>query len=197
MVQTQKSAKSAATNGDDKMVKITISGHPGSGTSTLVSLICKHYNWNSLNGGDIFRQEATARNMSLADFGTLCSQDESVDRSLDTILQERMLDESGPEVIESRLSGWWAYKNGIDCIRIWLDVSDEERARRVVEREGGELMDALERNRVRSAIDLERFENMYSLDPSSEIPYTHIIDSSSLQADVLANVVINILEGEE
>ena len=197
MVQTQKSAKSAVTNGGDKVVKITISGHPGSGTSTLVSLICKHYNWDSLNGGDIFRQEATTRNMSLADFGTLCSEDESVDRSLDTILQERMLDESGPEVIESRLSGWWAYKNGIDCIRVWLNVSDEERARRVVEREGGELIDALERNRTRSAVDLERFENMYSLDPSSEIPYTHIIDSSSLQADALANTVISILEGEK
>ena len=197
MVQTQKSAKSAAMNGGDKMVKITISGHPGSGTSTLVSLICKHYNWNSLNGGDIFRQEAITRNMSLADFGTLCSENESVDRLLDTILQERMLEETGPEVIESRLSGWWAYKNGIDCIRIWLDVSDEERARRVVEREGGEIGDALERNRARIAIDLERFEKMYSLNPSSGIPYTHIIDSSSLQADALANVVISILEEEK
>jgi len=195
MVQIPRYARFVATSGGDAVVKITISGHPGSGTSTLVGLICAHYNWGSLNGGDIFRQEAAARNMSLADFGSLCSEDESVDRSLDTILQERMLTEEGPEVIESRLSGWWAYKNGLDCIRIWLDVSDEERARRVVEREGGELADALESNHARSAIDLARFEKMYSLNPESPIPYTHTVESSSLQPEDVANAVITILEG--
>lgn len=194
MGQIPRFARYVATSGGDNLVKITVSGHPGSGTSTLVGLICTHYNWSSLNGGDIFRQEAATRNMSLADFGSLCSEDESVDRSLDTILQERMLKEGGPEVIESRLSGWWAHKNGLGCIRIWLDVSDEVRARRVVEREGGELAEALESNRARSAIDLARFEKMYSLDPASPIPYTHIVESSSLQAEDVVNAVITILE---
>ena len=37
------------------MVRITVSGHPCSGTSTLVSGLMDHYGWSSLNGGDVFR----------------------------------------------------------------------------------------------------------------------------------------------
>ena len=54
------------------MLKVTISGHPGSGTSTLVSLLCEAKGWSSLNGGELFRQEAQRRNTRLADFGQLC-----------------------------------------------------------------------------------------------------------------------------
>ena len=61
----------ATTNGRETMVRITISGHPGSGTSTLVNLLRENKNWTSLNGGELFRQ-AKRRNMSLADFGQLC-----------------------------------------------------------------------------------------------------------------------------
>ena len=44
-------------------MKITVSGHPGSGTSTLVKGLMSHFNWKSLNGGDVFRQEAARRKM--------------------------------------------------------------------------------------------------------------------------------------
>ena len=90
------------------MVRITVSGHPGSGTSTLVSGLMDHYGWSSLNGGDVFREEAKRRGMSLADFGTLCTTDLEVDRQLDALLQERMSATGAEEIVESRLSGWWA-----------------------------------------------------------------------------------------
>ena len=54
------------------MPKITISGHPGSGTSTLVSGLVNHFNWRYLNGGQVFRDEAKLRNMTLEEFGELC-----------------------------------------------------------------------------------------------------------------------------
>ena len=56
-----------------------------------------------------------------------------------------MKDENGPEVMESRLSGWWAHLLGIECIRIWLDVDEETRAQRVVNREGISIEDAISR----------------------------------------------------
>ena len=48
-------------SGGESLPRITISGHPGSGTSTLVSGICREMGWNSLNGGEIFRDEAKNR----------------------------------------------------------------------------------------------------------------------------------------
>ena len=184
-------------SGGEKLVKITISGHPGSGTSTLVEGICLAKGWSSLNGGQIFRDEAANRGMSLAEFGKLCSEDLAVDRSLDSILKENMQMENGPEVMESRLSGWWAYKLNLDCIRIWLDVDDENRAKRVVDREGGTLETALAENSKRSSIDLARYQELYGLDPQDPTPYTHVIDASNLDAESVINAALEILEGNE
>ena len=111
-------ARYAAMNGGETLVKITISGHPGSGTSTLVKGICDSKGWTSLNGGDIFRSEAKNRGLSLSEFGDLCANDFSVDKSLDEILKSNMTDMNGPDVMESRLSGWWAHLLELDCIRI-------------------------------------------------------------------------------
>ena len=90
------------------MVRITISGHPGSGTSTLVQHLSEQKEWSSLNGGELFRQEAKRRNLSLAEFGQLCKDNLDIDRELDTLLKNEMLrkDAGAPSIIESRLSGW-------------------------------------------------------------------------------------------
>ncbi len=176
------------------MVNITISGHPGSGTSTLVEGICRVKNWTSLNGGQIFRTEAKNRGLSLSEFGDLCKKDSSVDESLDEILKNSMKDPSGPEVMESRLSGWWAYKIGLDCARIWLNVNDEERARRVVAREEISYQQALENNRLRSQKDLDRYMTMYGLNPEDSEPYTHIIEASEIGADEVLVKALEILE---
>ena len=178
------------------MVRITISGHPGSGTSTLVKLLSESKGWNSLNGGELFRQEAKRRNMSLADFGQLCKEDLEVDRQLDALLKEQMMrtDAESPSIVESRLSGWWAYKLGLSAPRIWLEVDDVERAKRVQAREGGELNSIIEANEQRSKIDEQRFDELYGLLPQQKEPYTHIINASDLNPQEVLASVLDILE---
>jgi len=197
MVQVLTFAKSAVMNGGETLPRITISGHPGSGTSTLVDGICKAKGWSSLNGGQIFRDEAKNRGMNLAEFGDLCANDFSVDKSLDEILKSNMLNPDGPEVMESRLSGWWAHLLELDCIRIWLHVSEEVRAQRVVNREGIPLEEALLGNRKRSEIDLARYQEMYGINPEDSTPYTHVVDASDLDSVGVLDAVMGILEGNE
>jgi cytidylate kinase len=178
------------------MLKVTVSGHPGSGTSTLVSLLCETKGWSSLNGGELFRQEAKRRNMSLSDFGQLCKEDLEVDRQLDALLKEEMMriDKDAPSVIESRLSGWWAYKLGLSAPRIWLEVDDIERAKRVQAREGGDLNSIIEANQQRSKVDEQRFDELYGLLPQQTEPYTHIINASDLNPQEVLASVLDILE---
>tara|TARA_B100000614_G_C14560867_1_gene497168 strand:- start:3667 stop:4245 length:579 start_codon:yes stop_codon:yes gene_type:complete len=190
-------AKYVVMSGGEILPRITISGHPGSGTSTLVDGICEAKGWSSLNGGQIFRDEAKNRGMSLAEFGDLCASDFSVDRSLDEILKSNMLKPDGPDVMESRLSGWWAHLLELDCIRIWLDVSEEVRAQRVVNREGISLEEAILGNRRRSDIDLARYQEMYGLNPEDSTPYTHVVDASNLDSAGVLDAVLQILEGYE
>ncbi len=179
------------------MPQITVSGHPGSGTSTLVSGICEKMGWNSINGGQIFRDEARKRDMSLSEFGILCANDFTVDKSLDEILKQKMQDPNGPEVMESRLSGWWAHLLNLDCIRIWLDVNENVRAQRVVNREGVSLEDAIAANKKRSEIDLDRYQELYGLNPEDSTPYTHILDASEKTADEVLEYTMQLLRGFE
>ena len=106
----------AGMSGGDFLPKVTVSGKPGSGTSTLVDLLAKDMGWDSVNGGDIFRQEAKRLNLSVEEFSRLCKENFEVDRSLDDMLKNLISSENGPFIVESRLSGWWAYLEGIDCL---------------------------------------------------------------------------------
>lgn len=184
-------------NGCDGVVTLTVSGHPGSGTSTLVKGLMERYGWSSLNGGDVFREEAKRRGMSLGAFGELCKKELDVDRSLDELLQQRMQGDDSADIVESRLAGWWAYRLGLPCLRIWLDVSDEERARRVASREEISVEQALEANRKRAAVDEERFRMLYDLVPEDPEPYTHILDATSLNASQILGAVVALLEANE
>ena len=178
------------------MVLITISGHPGSGTSTLVKLLSEARGWSSLNGGELFRQEAKRRNMSLAEFGQLCKQNLDVDRELDLLLKDEMLrdGDDAPSIVESRLAGWWAYQLNLNIPRIWLNVDERERAKRVQAREGREIDDILAASRQRASVDAERFLELYELLPEQKEPYTHILDATSLNPQEVLAQVLEIVE---
>ncbi len=175
------------------MVKLTVSGNPGSGTSTLVAGIGETLGWSSLNGGQVFRDEAENRKMSLEDFGKLCLTDLSVDRMLDEILKTKMQESDGPEIVESRLAGWWAHKLELSTVRLWVEVSDEERAIRVVKREGGSVAEKMAESKERSKHDNIRFTELYQLNPEDTTPYTHILKADTLDADGVLAATLAIL----
>ena len=177
------------------VAKVTISGHPGSGTSTLVEGVCKTLSWSKLNGGQVFREMAEERGVSLEEFGQQCMEDASVDQALDKLLVETMLASDSPEIVESRLAGWWAYKKELHCPRVWIDVSERVRAERVVNREGGSLEDQIKLIRERMESDGSRYSEYYDIDIDSHDPYTCVIESDDMSIeDVLAHVLHHLEE---
>jgi len=184
-------AKCVGLNGDEGLIEVSISGHPGSGTSTLVHKLSEHFGWKFMNGGDVFRNEAANRSLSLPEFAELCKQDESVDRYLDDLLKKAMVEDDGPEIFESRLAGWWAKEMSPNCSRIWIHVEDDVRASRVAEREGISIEKAIEANAKRSMADSNRFLKMYGIDIESKEPYTHEIDATNLSKE---EVLVEVLE---
>ena len=83
------------------LLKVTISGPPGSGTSTLVAKIAESRGWRSMNGGDVFREEARSRGLSVEELSAEAKEDTDVDRHLDELLQKRMSSPESPEIVES------------------------------------------------------------------------------------------------
>ena len=132
-----------------------------------------------MNGGDVFREEARSRGLSVEELSSEAKEDTDVDRHLDDLLQKRMSSPESPEIVESRLSGWWAHKNDIDCLRVWVSVSEKERARRIQKREGGEFADCLRRSQQRQEDDMERYSSLYGIDLDDMSPYHLVIDADS------------------
>jgi len=185
---------SVGISGSDALPLVTISGQAGSGTSTLVEGLCDAKGWEYLNGGMIFRSEAERRGMKLSAFAELCREDLEVDKRLDEELKRHMLKQDGPQVVESRLAGWWAYQLELPVKRVWLEVSIEERSRRVVQREGGDLEFRKQEILARESEDLHRFQELYQLDPADKTPYTDIVDADELSAEEVLSAVLKIIE---
>ena len=150
-----------------------------------------------MNGGDVFRNEAANRSLSLPEFAELCKQDESVDRYLDDLLKKAMIEDDGPEIFESRLAGWWAKEMSPNCSRIWIHVEADVRASRVAEREDISIEKAIEANAKRSMADSNRFLKMYGIDIESKEPYTHEIDATNLSKEEVLMGVLEHLGAEQ
>ena len=116
---------------------------------------------------------------------------------LTNLLKQRMQGNEAADIVESRLAGWWAYRLELPCLRIWLDVTDEERARRVASRESLSQAEALMANQQRAVVDGERFRILYDLAPEDPEPYTHIIDATSLNASQILEHVVGLLEASQ
>ena len=177
------------------LLKVTISGPPGSGTSTLVSKIAESRGWRSMNGGDVFREEARSRGLSVEELSSEAKEDLDVDRHLDELRRKRMSTPDSPQIVESRLSRWWAHKNDMDCLRVWVSVSDEERARRIQKREGGEFSECLQRSQQRQKDDMARYLTLYGIDLDDMSPYHIVIDADSKDESEVFNEVDAILVG--
>ncbi|MBX3027478.1 cytidylate kinase family protein [bacterium] len=152
---------------------ITISGVPGSGKTTVARLLAARLGVPHVYAGDLYRQEAKRRGLSLAAFNALCERDHSIDRDLDAAMSARA--RQGDVVLEGRLAGFLAAENGLDALKVWLDASDETRARRVAQREGSDWRAVLEVNRLRHQSDAKRYQAIYGYDLADHGVYDVIL----------------------
>jgi len=164
---------------------ITVGGLPGTGTSTLCRLLGAKTGLPYVYAGQIFREEAARRGMDLASFGALCQEDRLVDRDLDD-RQLELLREGGL-ILEGRLSGWIAHRNGIPAFKVWLVCDEAERVRRVVERDGGEPEEQAARMHEREASEADRYRRYYGISLRDLRPYDLVLDSTHESPEALAD----------
>jgi cytidylate kinase len=167
---------------------ITISGLPGSGTSTVARSVAERLGLERLDGGTVFRAMAAERGLSLAEFGALAEGDPTYDLELDARLAARA--HEGDVVLESRLAGWVATNEGLPALRVWIACDDRERARRVAEREGGDVDAAIEANRHREASEVMRYRAYYDIDLADLTIYDLLLDSTEAPPATLIDAVV-------
>jgi predicted cytidylate kinase len=168
---------------------VTISGLPGSGTSTVAARVAAELGIERLDGGAVFRGLAAERGLSVGEFGLVAQRDPAVDVELDTRLAARA--RAGDLVLESRLAGWIATNEGLAAVRVWLACDEDERARRVADREGLSLDDALAANRVRERSEATRYLAYYGIDLGDLSVYELVLDSTTTPPDDLVTAILH------
>ncbi len=167
---------------------ITISGLPGSGTTTVSRLVAAALHLDRVPGGEVFRQLAAESGMTLAEFGRHAQEHPDIDRELDGRLEARARE--GSCVIESRLAGWLATNAGLLAVRAWIECDAEVRAHRVAQRDGTTVAQAREDNEERAALEHARYVQAYGIDLDDKRPYDLLLDSTATSAADLASEVI-------
>jgi len=171
------------------MVLLTVTGPPGSGKSTACKIIRQRTGLDYIYAGQIFRERAKELGLSLEEFGSLCERDSSFDVDLDMRMLERA--RSGDAILEGRMIGALCWRDGIPAYKVYVDADPKVRARRVQEREGGDLSIIEDAILERERSERMRYLGLYGLDHMDRKIYDLWVDSSKLTPE---GVVDKILE---
>lgn len=167
---------------------ITVSGPPGSGTTTTAEHVAARLEVDLVPGGEVFRAMAAERGMTLPDFGRYAADHPEVDVELDARLAARA--RRGDVVIESRLAGWIARNEGLTAVTAFIACSPAERARRVAGREAISVEQALADNDERQQVERKRYLALYGIDVDDMSIYDLVLDSEAFGPDELADRIV-------
>ncbi|WP_457611699.1 (d)CMP kinase [Methanocaldococcus sp.] len=172
---------------------ITIGGLPGTGTTTMAKLICEMYNLDYICAGNIFREMAKERGMSLQEFSKYAEEHDEIDLEID----KRQIEfaKRGNVVVEGRLAAWMLYKNGIDVdIAIWLKAPPMVRCKRISERENEDVNKALKEMIDRENSERRRYKEIYNIDINDLTIYDLIIDSSKWDIEGVFSIICSAID---
>lgn len=168
-------------------MRITIGGCPGSGKTTLCVKLAEAFHLTHVSAGQVFRDMASERGVSLEEFSRMAEMDESIDFEVDKRQKERAVENT---VTEGRIT---AHLVDAD-VKIWLSASLEVRARRIASRENIPYEEALKKTEEREISERKRYERYYGIDAGDLSVYDVVLNTELWEAEGVFAIVKTALE---
>ena len=170
-------------------MRISISGPPGSGKTTVCVEVAKRLDYDYVLVGQVFRQMASERRMDLETFSRLAEEDETIDMELDN----RMLALARANeniVLEGRLTGPLLKARKIPVFAVFVTADERVRAERIAQREAKDVEQVLRNMRIRERSECKRYNAYYGIDPNDRKIYDLWIDSTNMSADRVSDMIV-------
>lgn len=169
---------------------LTVGGSIGSGKSTLAKLLAQKYGLKYYSVGQIMRDMARERGLSILDLSLAAEKDESIDRELDR--RQKELARKDGFVMDSRLGAYLLKAH----FKIWLDASLEIQARRIAGRDNVSAEDAQMLIARREASETERYRDIYSIDINDQSVYDLIINTDKLTPEEVLKKCVDAIRSK-
>ena len=171
----------------NKELRIAISGKSGCGNTTVSTLLSEKLNIKLINY--TFRQLAQEKGLTLAQVIENAKNDDSYDKFVDNHQVELALKESC--VLGSRLAIWMLKEADL---KVYLYASDETRANRIFNREGGDIAEIKRFTAMRDSEDSKRYMKLYGIDNGKYDFCDLIIDTANYNPEQITDLIIEELK---
>lgn len=167
-------------------MRITVSGLPGSGTTSLSRYLAERHGMTMISAGEVFRQLAKEHNLELAEFGKLAEKDPAFDKMIDARQKEIAADRNDI-IVEGRLSGWMVENADL---KIWLFAPIACRLLRIVSRDQvADMVTAEKITLERERCEAGRYRLYYDIDIGDLSIYHLILNSEHWDVAGLGAIV--------
>ena len=172
-------------------MRITISGQPGAGSTTIASLLAKKLKYRQLLMGELHKKIAKAHKMTIKEYWEHQEQNPKEQRrfhnELDA-LQKQEAKKNRNIVINGKLS---AFQIPNAEIKVLLKASLLERAKRTVERDGGNIISAAWNIFQREQMERNEFRKIYGFDYVADKKYYNvIINTDDKKPNEIAEIIL-------
>ena len=170
---------------------VVIGGTPGSGKTTAAEMLAREHGLALISSGQMFREEAVRRGMTLSEFGKYAQKHHEVDRELDRRMTSFILEQAkaGDLIVDSRLQAYLLKQEGVEFFASHIDAPLRVRAQRVAGREAKSIDQALMEIQERERSETSRYRTIYHIDIGDLRVYDLVIDSSDKSAEQVASLI--------
>lgn len=171
---------------EGKKLRVAISGKSGCGNTTVSSLLAKNLGIKMINY--TFRSLAEETGFSLAEIIEKAKTDDSYDKNVDTRQVQLAMEDSC--VLGSRLAIWMLKEADL---KVYLFADDDVRAKRILNREKGDLEEIKRFTQMRDNEDTNRYKRLYNIDNNDYSFYDLFVDTNNYNPDQIVELIIQKL----
>ena len=172
---------------------ITISGKAGSGKSTVAKIIAAKLNLAHYSIGDLMREMAKEKDISLIELNNLAEKDKTIDKELDDKLI-KLGKEKKDFVIDGRLTAFFIPHADL---KVFLDADEKVRAQRILkdkrdQEKNTSMEEAVLNLKKREMSEKKRYRRNYGVDYYNLSLYDYNVDTTSLSPEEVALKIIKV-----